>query len=72
MTTETWLGVAIAIHLLSVVWWIGGLAFVTAVALPELRTTPTEAERLEAFHRLEQRFALQARSAAILTGRLCH
>lgn len=66
--TRIWLGIAIAIHLLSVVWWIGGLAFVTAVALPGLRTAADETERSTAFRRLEQRFGPQVRLAAILTG----
>ena len=59
--------VAIVIHVLSVLWWIGGLAFVTAVFLPSLRQRPQD-EALAAFHAIENRFEPQARIAVILVG----
>ena len=62
------LGVAIAIHLLSVLWWIGGLAFVTCVALPLLRKLEDETARADLFQRIEGRFAPQARIAVVLAG----
>lgn len=61
------LGIAIAIHILAVVWWIGGLAFVTTVFLPAVRHGLGSDPRA-AFHQIENRFAPQARMAVILAG----
>jgi uncharacterized membrane protein len=61
------LAVAIAIHVLSVVWWIGGLAFVTTVILPALRADQITDPRT-AFQSIESRFAPQARVAVLLVG----
>ncbi|HEV7135372.1 MAG TPA: hypothetical protein VGN43_01965 [Steroidobacteraceae bacterium] len=63
----TSLGVAIAIHVLSVVWWIGGLAFVTAVILPDLRSGKLGDTRA-AFEAIESRFEPQVRIAVLLAG----
>ncbi len=57
-----------ALHVLGVVMWIGGVAFVTTVLLPALRQLDDPAGRLAAFERLEGRFALQARATTLLTG----
>ncbi|HSQ96968.1 MAG TPA: hypothetical protein VLM18_12865 [Croceibacterium sp.] len=57
-----------AIHVLSVVMWIGGVAFVTTVAMPAVRRTSAPEERLEAFQRFEARFAPQARAWVVLAG----
>ncbi len=56
------------IHVLSVVMWIGGVAFVTTVAMPAIRRSAPPAERLAAFHRFEERFAPQARVWVLLAG----
>jgi uncharacterized membrane protein len=61
------LGIAIAVHLVSVVWWLGGIAFVTAVMLPAV-ARGLGSDPHEAFRRIEQRFAPQARVAVILAG----
>ncbi len=58
--------IAVVLHLLGVVWWIGGLAFVSAVLLPELRRDPATA--LERFHAIERRFAPQVRIALVIVG----
>lgn len=63
-----WLGAAIAVHLLCIVWWIGGLAFVTGVSLPILRSTSDEKARWEQFRQIEFYFAAQVRVALILAG----
>ena len=63
----TSLGVAIAIHVLSVIWWIGGLAFVTAVILPALRSGQLGDTRA-AFKVIESRFEPQVRIAVLLAG----
>ena len=57
-----------AIHVLSVVMWIGGVAFVTTVAMPAIRRASPAAERLAAFHRFESRFSWQARVWVLLAG----
>jgi uncharacterized membrane protein len=56
------------VHVLSVVLWIGGVAFVTTVLIPAIRRLPTDAERIELFERLESRFALQSRVTTLLAG----
>ena len=49
-----------ALHVLAVLMWIGGVAFVTTVLIPSIRRTAPPEEWLEAFHRFEGRFAPQA------------
>jgi uncharacterized membrane protein len=56
------------IHVLSVVIWIGGVAFVTTVLIPAIRRHPSESERIELFEQFEARFALQARMTTLLAG----
>jgi uncharacterized membrane protein len=60
--------IARAIHVLAVVLWIGGVAFVTTVLIPAIRRMPTEADRMDLFEQLERRFALQARVTTVLAG----
>lgn len=57
-----------AAHVLGVVIWIGGVAFVTAVLLPGLAADYAPARRLQAFHRLEGRFTLVARACVAVVG----
>lgn len=61
------MGVAIAVHMLAVIWWIGGLAFVTLVFLPALRHELDE-DPHALLETIEQRFAPQARTALLLVG----
>jgi uncharacterized membrane protein len=56
------------VHVLGVVLWIGGVAFVTTVLLPALRRTTDPARRLALFEELEGRFAIQARIVTVVTG----
>ena len=57
-----------ALHVLAVVVWIGGVAFVTAVLLPACRDLAEPAARIDLFERLEHRFAAIARGAVLLAG----
>lgn len=57
-----------ALHVLGVVLWIGGVAFVTTVLLPSLRRLGDSGQRLALFERLEGRFSLQAKFSTLLTG----
>ena len=63
----TTIAVAIALHVLSLIWWIGGLALVTAVLLPALRSGELGDPRA-AFQAIERRFEPQARVAVLLAG----
>lgn len=63
------LALALALHVVGVVWWIGGVAMVTTVLLPMLRRSRSpEAERLALMQEVERRFAAQARIAVLLVG----
>lgn len=56
------------VHVLAVVLWIGGVAFVTTVLIPAIRRMPSEADRMALFEQLESRFALQARVTTVFAG----
>lgn len=60
--------IARAVHVLAVLLWIGGVAFVTLVVMPSIRGGYPPEERLAAFHRIEGRFAPQARIWVMLAG----
>lgn len=57
-----------ALHVVGVVLWIGGVAFVTTTLIPSLRKMENAGERLSLFERLEGRFAIQARIVTLITG----
>jgi uncharacterized membrane protein len=56
------------VHVLSIVLWIGGVAFVTTVLIPAIRKLSSDDQRIEVFEQLESRFALQARVTTLLAG----
>ena len=60
-------GIARALHVIAVVLWIGGVAMVTTVLLPAVRSRQRD-DALTAFDRLERRFAAQARWTTLLAG----
>lgn len=60
--------IARIIHVLAVVLWIGGVAFVTTVLLPAVRQLKAPRERVAFFEKVEQRFAWQARATTVLAG----
>lgn len=57
-----------AVHVLAVLLWIGGVAFVTMVLLPAVRRSTAPEQRLAEFHRFEARFAPQARLWVLAAG----
>ena len=57
-----------ALHVLFVVHWIGGVAFVTLVGLPLARADPNPARGWATFEALERRFAAQVRLSIPLAG----
>jgi uncharacterized membrane protein len=60
--------IARAIHVLAIVLWIGGVAFVTTALLPALRRMNGAAGKLALFNAIERRFAWQARLSTLLAG----
>lgn len=62
------LTVARALHVLSLVHWIGGVSMVTLVLLPGLIRAVPAAQRLALFEVIEGRFARQARISTVIAG----
>jgi uncharacterized membrane protein len=56
------------LHVLGVVFWIGGVAMVTTVLIPAMAQMRSSSERMEFFGRIESRFAPQARFTTLLVG----
>ena len=65
MEVANWGVIARAIHVAAVVWWIGGVAFVTTVFLPLLKEQH-DGNSAQGFQAIERRFAPQARIALLL------
>jgi len=59
--------ILLVIHVLSVVWWIGGVFTVTASLLPIYNRLPPP-ERIQRIKQFEGRFVNQARIAVVLAG----
>ena len=57
-----------AVHVLSIVHWIGGMAFVTLVVLPLARRAADRRQGLALFESVEQRFSSQVRLSVPLAG----
>ncbi len=62
------LAVARILHILSIVLWIGGVAFVTLTVLPAVRKFKSKEERIDFFEKVEHRFAVQSRITTLLAG----
>ena len=62
------LAIARVLHVLGVVFWIGGVAMVTTVLLPILARMQSAAEAMKVFSKFRQRFAAQARISTLLVG----
>ncbi len=56
------------LHVIAIVGWIGGVWFVTLVVMPAIARAEAPADRLAAFHRIEQGFAPQAKFWVLLAG----
>ena len=57
-----------AVHVLSIIHWIGGMAFVTLVVLPAARRANDRRQGLALFETVEQRFSSQVRLSVPLAG----
>lgn len=62
------IAIARTLHVLAVVHWIGGVALVTLVILPAIRSLVEPDRRLASFEAFEGRFATQARASVALAG----
>lgn len=62
------LTIARAIHILSIVIWMGGVAFVTLALIPAIRSAAFKSEQITIFNAVENRFAAIARIAVLLAG----
>lgn len=62
------LTIARAVHILSVVIWMGGVSFVTIVLIPILRRSSFQQDQLTIFNIVENRFASIARIMVLLAG----
>jgi uncharacterized membrane protein len=62
------LTVARAVHLLAVIHWIGGVAFVTAVILPAIAAFEEPSRRLALFEAIEHRFSAQVKISVPVAG----
>lgn len=56
------------VHVIAIVLWIGGVAFVTLVVMPMLNADEMPDARLARFQQIEHRFAWQARIWVLLAG----
>lgn len=68
MSDPQWWGVARAVHVIGVVFWIGGVAMVTTVLLPAVARLGADEDALAFFERLERGFGRQARWTTALVG----
>src|SRR5688572_17428514 len=60
--------IARALHIVAVVHWIGGVAFVTTVVLPAVSALTDPSRRLELFEAIEQRFSAQVKISVPVAG----
>lgn len=56
------------IHVVAILFWIGGVGFVTWVLMPALKAIEPPQDRLAWFQKFEARFAWQARLWVLLAG----
>lgn len=68
MEDFVYFGLARALHVVGVVLWIGGVAFVTTTLIPSLKKMTDTDKRLTLFEQLEGKFAFQARMVTLITG----
>ena len=60
--------IALIIHVLAVVIWIGGVAFVTMITFPMIQRSTSSFEQVMIFQGTEHRFGKIAKVMVILTG----
>lgn len=60
--------IALTVHVLAIVIWIGGMSLATTVLLPAIRRDLDSGNPLALFEAVERRFAWQVRIAVLLAG----
>lgn len=60
--------IALGLHVLAVVVWIGGVGFATLALLPALRGVSDPEQRTATFRAIENRFAPVARGGVLVAG----
>ncbi|MEW6714185.1 MAG: hypothetical protein AB1306_03705 [Nitrospirota bacterium] len=60
--------IALIIHVLSIVVWIGGVAFVTMIVFPMIQRTQSSLEQVMLFQGIEHRFSKIAKVMVIVAG----
>ena len=68
MNSDTLISFLTALHVVVVVLWIGGVAFVTIIVFPMLLKMEDSLQKALMFQRIEGRFAKHARIYLILAG----
>lgn len=56
------------VHIVAIVFWIGGVAMVTTVLIPYVRNLKSDENKADVFESLESRFATIAKIAVFLAG----
>lgn len=62
------LALARTVHVIAVIFWLGGVGFVTSVVMPMLMASEPPEDRLRQFQKFEARFSRQARVWVVLAG----
>ncbi len=60
--------IALIVHVISVVLWIGGVAFVTMITFPMIQRMEKSLDQVMMFQGIEHRFSKIAKVLVILTG----
>lgn len=56
------------IHVIAVIFWIGGVAMVTTVIIPAVKRLKSKEDQIKTFEEIEGRFARQAKITTLVTG----
>mgnify|MGYP001327762994 FL=1 len=62
------LAVAIVVHVLAMVLWVGGVGMVTTVVIPIVRRLPADANTVGMFEAIQKRFAWKAMFMVLIAG----
>ena len=60
--------VAILVHVLAMVLWVGGVGMVTTVVIPIVRRLPADANTVGMFEAIQKRFAWKAMFMVLIAG----
>ena len=60
--------VAIVIHVLAMVLWVGGVGMVTTVVIPIVKKLPADANTVGMFEAIQKRFAWKAMFMVLIAG----